>query len=184
MYPECYHWNGSHPSLELRGRAYCFLKDPEKYDGWACQWQAYLGERAVNGSLSTPWHSSPSPSATGFHGGGAGGKEGVVTEAVGVKLVGPALISLEPSMPWPPVEGLLYPYLIEKETKTEIVNNLSKVIQLINSKSRLWTHIWQIPKLSSPLRHQLIKFQRSILPHGPFAIVESGNLLLERNGFR
>lgn len=56
---------------------------------------------------------------------GRGEVEGVVTEAACVKLVGPALTSLEPSVPWPSVEGLLYPYLIEKEINTQRVNNLS-----------------------------------------------------------
>lgn len=56
---------------------------------------------------------------------GGEGVEVVVTEAAGVKLTGPALTSLKTSMPLPPVEGLLYPYLIEKEINTERVNNLS-----------------------------------------------------------
>ena len=66
------------------------------------------------------------------------GAEVVDAEAAGFKHVaGQHLYPWKHSIPGPPVEVLLYPYLISKGINTERVNNVSKVIQLINNKSSL-----------------------------------------------
>lgn len=62
----------------------------------------------------------------------------VVTEAAGFKLaVGQLVPPWNHSMPGPTLRGSYYPYLIDKEINRERINNLSKVIQQINSNSRL-----------------------------------------------